>query len=306
MTLYDLPTGYGGFILYLLGGPKLVPAVGYMGGKRRLAPDIGEAMGVAPGLTPDHVVLADAGCPGWVWPELLDIRRAQHIAEVLLSWEHEGPVELWERLVKLPPAADPSERAAQVLWLQGRMATNCPLIWEDGCWLMGDKPRRSGKPSRQIAQLSGHVLGASTKCPFQRQRARGKGFNLAGAGGLLSTTSLARRVLTIARVLSRHRITFHHGDLFDVLGDARAGDLVYLDPDYQNCTSYGATVPRHRLLDTAEFLRAQGVTVAISEAVPLPLPGWWHVEITLPGGKPEWLTMSQTPVRRQTQLWRAA
>lgn len=287
MTLYDLPTGYGAFFLYLLGGPKLVPAVGYMGGKRRLAPDIAEVMGVGPGLKPDRVVLADAGCPGWVWPEILDVARAAKVAEVLWSWRQEGPVELWERLVKLPPAADPAERAAQVLWLQARTANNSPLRWTDKGWRMDATGR-----AQQFRATSGQKLWARGDTGRPR--------------GVQSTGSVVRRVLTIARALSRHRVTFHHGDLFEVLDDARAGDLAYLDPDYQGCTSYGHTVPRLRLLDSAEDLRARGVNVAISEAVPLPLPGWWHLDLTRPGGKPEWLTMSCQPVRRQVGLFRGA
>lgn len=291
MTVYDLPTGYGGFILWLLGGPRLVPAVGYMGGKRRLAPVIGEALGVAPGLKLDRVVLVDAGCPGWVWPEILDVQRAARVAEVLWSWRHEGPVELWERLVKRPPAADPSERAAQVLWLQGRAANNSPIRWDGALWRMDATGRAQ--------QFRAHR-------PRTPQARQGRPQSVGHSRGLTTVLTVAQRVEAIARALSRHRVTFHHGDIFDVLDDARTGDLVYLDPDYQGCTSYGATVPRARLLDTAEDLRARGVTVGISEAAPLPLPGWWHADLTLPGGKPEWLTLSREPQTRQARLWGAA
>lgn len=309
MTCYDLPTGYGGFILWLIGGPRLVPAVGYMGGKRRLAPDIGRVLGLRPRQRLDRIVLADAGCPGWVWPHLLDRQRAARVAEVLWGWRHEGPVELWGRLVELPPAADPAERAAQVLWLQGRMATNCPLIWNGARWEMGDKPRKSGGPSRRVVQVADH--GATTKVAFQRKRSRADGLNVRSAGGVLSPVSVARRVEAIAAALDGLDVTFHHGDLFDVLSDAGRGDVVYLDPDYVGCTSYGATVPRDRLLSTAEDLRARGARVAISEAVPLPLDGWNHVDLTRAGGKPEWLTCSDAPARlpgrvAQLDLWGAA
>ncbi len=303
--VYDMPTGYGGFILWLLGGPRLVPAVGYMGGKRTLAPDIGEALDVRPGARPDEVVLADAGCPGWVWPELLTVERAARVADVMRSWKDEGPVELWDRLASLPPAEDPSERAAQVIWLQGRLASNCPLIWEGDRWEMGDKPRRSGQPSRQGVQVSGHVVARAQKGVFQRQRARGKCQDVRSASGLLSPLTTATRIETIARTLSRHRVRFHHGDLFDVIpDDAGPGDLFYFDPDYVGCTSYGATVPRERLLAVAEHLRRRGATVVISEAVPLFVgcEGWYHHNLTRPGGKPEWLTMSCPPTRRQAAL----
>jgi len=293
VTIYDLPTGYGAFTLYLLGGPKLVPAVGYMGGKRKLAPNIAEAMGVSPGLRPDRVVLADAGCPGWVWPELLDVKRAAKVAELLWSWRHEGPVELWERLVKLPPAADPSERAAQVLWLQGRAASNTPIQWDGERWVMATGARGGAR--------RGETFAASQKALVCRGKWRGE-----YSAGLRSPVTVAQRVKAIAHILARQPVTFHHGDIFEVLDDPRAGDLVYLDPDYQGCTSYGFTVPRARLLDVAEDLRARGVLVGISEAVPLPLPGWHTLDLTCPGGKPEWLTLSREPVRRQARLGWAA
>lgn len=294
MTLYDLPTGYGGFFLYLLGGPRLVPGVGYMGGKWKLSPDIAEAMGIGPGVRPDRVVLADAGCPGWVWPEILDVRRAAKVSEVLGSWRHEGPGEFWERLVKLPPATDPSERAAQVLWLQGRAASNTPIQWsvERQRWEMATGAR-GGK-------RRGETLAATQKALVCRGTWRGE-----YSAGLRSPLTVAKRIEAIARTCSRHNVIFHHGDLFDVL-DAQAGDIVYLDPDYQGCTSYGFTVDRQRLLTVAEALSARDVLVVISEAVPLPLADWWHLDLTRAGGKPEWLTLNREPQRRQATLWSAA
>ncbi len=52
-----------------------------------------------------------------------------------------------------------------------------------------------------------------------------------------------------------------------------------------------------------------GATVAVSEAEPLELDGWHHVELTRPGGKPEWLTLSREPARlpeKQRELWGVA
>lgn len=289
--LYDLPTGYGALFLYLLGGASLVPAVGYMGGKRTLAPEIAEAQGLGPGLRPDEVILADAGCPGWVWPELLDKQRARRVGDVLGSWGGEGPVELWERLVALPPFEDPSERAAQVLWLQGRTASSTPLQWDGANWVMATGARGGAR--------RGETFKASQKPLVCRGTWRGE-----YSAGLRSPLTVARRIAAISRTLASHRVRFHAGDLFEVL-DAGLGDVVYLDPDYQGCTSYGATVPRLRLLDEAENCRARGARgarVAISEAVPLPLPGWWHLDLTRPGGKAEWLTMSHPPQHRQLRL----
>ena len=162
-----------------------------------------------------------------------------------------------------PPDPEPSRRAAQILWLQARSASAVPIIWsaENSQWEMGELPTADGQ---------------------QRQKpAKAKGYNRTGGGGLVRPETMARRVMKIARVLARHHVTFHHGDLFDVIpaGDL-TGHVYYLDPDYLGCTSYGFSVGRDRLLALALDLAARGVRVVISEAVPLPLPGWFHVEIT--------------------------
>lgn len=73
--------------------------------------------------------------------------------------------------------------------------------------------------------------------------------------------------------------------------------FVYLDPLYQGATGYGWGCPRAEVLALARRWAAAGAVVAVSEAVPLELPGWHHLDLTRPGGKPEWLTLSRPPAR---------
>jgi hypothetical protein len=62
-------------------------------------------------------------------------------------------------------------------------------------------------------------------------------------------------------------------------------------------------IPRADVLEVAHRWHAAGATVAISEAVPLPLPGWHHVRIdgerrgsrTFSVQQAEWLTLSHPP-----------
>ena len=73
--------------------------------------------------------------------------------------------------------------------------------------------------------------------------------------------------------------------------------FVYLDPPYVGATGYGWDLPRAEVLALARRWRDAGAVVAVSEAEPLDLDGWHHLEITRPGGKPEWLTLSRAPAR---------
>lgn len=115
--------------LRLVGGKRLVPPCSWMGGKRKLARAILDAMGVPAG-PPTRVVLADAGPWGWVWPLLLEPGAAARVAAVLRSWSGEHPRDLWQRLAAQPPAEDVHERAAQWLWLQARSASGVPIWWD--------------------------------------------------------------------------------------------------------------------------------------------------------------------------------
>jgi hypothetical protein len=131
--------------LRLVGGERLKPPVAWMGGKRRYARAIVDAMGVPEG-PPSRVLLADAGPWGWVWPLLLSGRWVPEVASCLRSWAHEHPRELWQRLAACPPSEDVFARAAQWLWLQARSASGVP-IWWDG-WRTNDARWVSTRPQQ--------------------------------------------------------------------------------------------------------------------------------------------------------------
>lgn len=115
--------------LRLVGGRDLAPPVAWMGGKRRYARAILDALAV-PEERPARVRLADAGPWGWVWPLLLEPVGAARVAAVLRSWSGEHPRDLWQRLAAQPPAEELHERGAQWLWLQARSASGVPIWWD--------------------------------------------------------------------------------------------------------------------------------------------------------------------------------
>jgi hypothetical protein len=89
--------------------------------------------------------------------------------------------------------------------------------------------------------------------------------------------------------------------------DLPPGSVAYIDPPYQNTTGYANDLPRHEVEEIARRWKDAGALVVISEAEPIALPGWHHVEITAErvGQKrtfskqqAEWLTMSAPPACR--------
>lgn len=82
---------------------------------------------------------------------------------------------------------------------------------------------------------------------------------------------------------------------------------VYIDPSYTSTkTRYPQNLTRAEVLDLALQWQAAGAVVAVSEAEPLPLPGWRQVEITgrrsgqrrtFSRQQAEWLTISPTDRR---------
>jgi len=82
------------------------------------------------------------------------------------------------------------------------------------------------------------------------------------------------------------------------------GSVVYIDPPYQGTTGYADDLPRAQVLALAQRWAEAGALVCVSEAEPLALEGWHHVEITdcrvgqkrtFSKQKREWLTLSQPP-----------
>lgn len=95
-------------------------------------------------------------------------------------------------------------------------------------------------------------------------------------------------------------------DIANVMGvpSGRPSRVLLADagPPYVGCTGYGWDSPRAEVLELARVFRDAGAVVAVSEAEALDLEGWHHVELTLPGGKPEWLTVSRPPARLPERL----
>ena len=259
--------------LRLVGGPRLRPVISWTGGKRRLARSITEAMGV-PRSRPSRVILNDAGPWGWVWPLLLRRESALAVAEVLRAWGGEDRRELWSRLSVRPPVGDPVADAAQWLWLQSNVVRGFPVTHVDG-WSVPPGP------------------GA-----FQMTYPR----SATGGAAAVTTAAAVRRVesaFAAARLIVGDSVHVRHGDAAELTrSDWLCGDgsYVYFDPPYLGTLGYGAGIgcSRDDIIDIARSFAAYGAVLAVSEAQPLPIPGWHHVDLTRRRAKqPEWLTLSR-------------
>lgn len=150
-------------------------------------------------------------------------------------------------------------------------------------WLMGEEHKESRRGDRTLSE---------------------KGTSHGRTGGMVNPGTIAARIMSIAESFRGVERDVRHGDAAEL--EPVPGALVYLDPPYQGATGYGWDCPRKQVLDLAKRWATAGAVVAVSEAVPLELPGWHHLDLTRPGGKPEWLTISRAPVRvhdRQLELF---
>lgn len=135
--------GAGAVFLRLL-SPELVPFVSWMGGKRRLAGDLLQLLGLRAGR-PVPAVVADACWWGWVWGVALDPELGPEVSAMLRFWRdrevrdpfdaslpprRQDPRDLWFALRGYGPLPHPVEGAAQLLWLQARAASGVPVWWE--------------------------------------------------------------------------------------------------------------------------------------------------------------------------------
>ena len=143
----ELFAGGAACALALMGGAGVVPPVGYMGGKRKLAPAILGAAGLRFGEGADRLLLVDAGEWGGVWQQV--VLDGRGLADRLLAWEGRDPSDLWRELAAAGRPDDPQERAAAYLWLQGRAASCTPVWWDaDGSTTMARSASSGGGEQR--------------------------------------------------------------------------------------------------------------------------------------------------------------
>lgn len=267
MILVELCAGSAALSLSLRGA---TPPLAYQGSKRAYAARIAAALGLRPDA---DLVWVEPGPWAEAWQLWRTTEGRRDTCDRLRTWAAETPRALWHRLRDAPVPADPAERVAAWAVLQWWSYRGKACHADAGRWRTAALDRQSaeGWPNK-------HRKGDARAYP-SRPQVLGQ---LSAA--LLSLPDLSHVTVLQARAEDVEPIP---------------GSVVYLDPDYQGTTScYGHTFPRPAVLRVAGRWRAAGCVVAISEAEPLPLPGWRHLDLGASGGRnwsrqqAEYLTLS--------------
>lgn len=259
------------------------PPLAWQGGKRGYADQILGAMGLYPGQGRDaEIILCEPGPWGEAWDLWRTPAGRADTIERLRAWADEDPRTLWERLRAAPVPADPAERVATWAVLQ--------------LWSFARKPVHVAGPWRT------HGFNAAEAYNEQyRTDAAARGMK--GCMGRKYKVDMTSLCADIGRLPDLSRLTVFRCDAAEV--PPLPGAVVYLDPPYQGTTcAYGHDLRRLEVLAIgARWQAADASLVAISEAAPLPLPGWHAHELGGPSGfgrawsrqRREFLTMSRPP-----------
>lgn len=238
------------------------PPFGYLGAKLGYADQILAQMGLRCGgaTSADQVILVEPGPWGEAWATW----KQPHLLAQCLDWLREhttlDPRELWLQLARAPVPANLVERVC---------AWSVLSFWSYG-----------RKPIYPVSQQWKHH-GFDATVPYRRERALAK-----RAEGQKYEIGVSRRIPYLVERLEALRLS--QIEVFRSIEELspRSGALVYLDPPYVGVTAgYGHTLLRAEVLRVAQCWVDAGSHVFVSEAEPLPIPGWSHAELLPPKGR---------------------
>lgn len=250
-TLIELCAGSAAVSLRWLGQR---PPFGTCGGKSGFADRILAAMGLHPGAAgpDDEVVLCEPGMWGEAWALWIEPDNLDATARYLERWISQDPVELWRTLAAGPIPFHEIIRVATWAVLQYWSYAGKAVFPAGGSWrhhgMAPDKP--------YPREVRGSVVRGQT------------------IGVLIERL----QALDLSRVSKVYR------SIAEV--PLRPGARSYLDPPYVKTTQpYEHQLPREEVLRIAQERAAGGERVYVSEAEPLPLRGWRHLELGAPRGR---------------------
>lgn len=316
LLFVELCAGTAALSLRLHGGRHARPPVSRMGAKTGYGEALLAVMGLRAGLRADRYLWCDPD-PGvrLLLSSYRDRSLALKAAEIIRSWKDEPPRELWERLKAEGPAVcpdmtpDPRELARRVVLNEWSIND---LISFSYCGpgkvtKSGLEPFSSGYTPDVLAQRL-HVTPQIPPADIHpdarevdpREVARwarivtsnrlinlsaetwtntGQGGNtFGGAEFCTDTDTLAQSFEATPGPLPADILP---GAVYPVPRfppDQRV--VVFIDPPYVGTTGYGHDLPRAEVIELARAWADVGADVYISEAEPIPIPGWFDVEIT--------------------------
>jgi hypothetical protein len=312
------------------------PPISYMGGKAGYADPILDALGLVPGQGCDGIVLADVGPWAAVWATLGNAMPPEDAAKWLhanaLSMVKNGAAAGYSRVNGEGNdftdrhgdsghwhATTPDVSASRIEACSlpaSKAVANITRAWKDeeprALW---DRLKKEGWPSlmpvsggrwlgpQSVEEVAGYLVGQGWS-----YRSLGGDFDPSRA---IKNPALGRGCLTLDGIAEKLACTFpplacYQGNAGDmVLPDCLDGWIIFLDPPYQGTSGYPfGNLARSEVLRLAKEWHGRGAIVAISEAEPLPLDGWHHVQIdharkgqkrSFSKQQSEWLTISRPP-----------
>ena len=240
----ELCAGTAALSVRLQGGKRARPPVSRMGAKTGYADCILRIMGLRPGQGAAHYL--------WCEPDagvrlLLETYRdhalALAAADIIRGWADEDPRALWERLKAEGPVKHIEPREVARSALLGQWAFRCGDI-------------SSGfRPSVATGLAQTETTNSAKPRTAEMEASRWQGLPLISATIYPDALQVEPQPLP-------------------------PGCVVYIDPPYEGTTGYADDLPRAQVLALALKWSQAGAAVYISEAVPLDLPGWHHINIT--------------------------
>ena len=319
----ELCAGSASVTAGLLGGERAKPPISYMGAKTGIRAWILEALGLRVGQGADAVLLCEPGPWAPVWALLSQPGGPEQVAAHIRGWQVEGaanPRALWDRL-KAEGWAD----------LRGAEGVGRWLLCADWAFRRGH-PNSSfiGESSGKKRNLSAGTLATRTEAvarwmlackwsfsekgpqhgyggPGCEVRTYDSGWTTEKRDTAIGIPRFTGQIEACGKWLSSAPFAVYQGSAMDLYPPADASDWVtYLDPPYVGTSGYQSEFPRAQVIEVALRWHNAGATVAISEAVPIDIPGWYHVNLsnarrgnkrTFSKQQEEYLTMNRPPHR---------
>lgn len=239
-------------------GERSRTLVSYMGNKRRYAPQILGAMGIA-GREIEAVLLCDSGPWGLVWKALTKPGAFDAVRSRILEFEGQHSRPLFDALIAAGVPTDPTDFVAAYLLLQSGNAAARPVGVSGVDWVTHGYKEPKDLQRRVVPRMAaGRVTRASVEWPKE--------------------------------------VEVFHGCVSDAPVEAFRPTHVYMDPPYAGTTGYGDDLP-DKFIETIVGLDGlNGLeSIGVSEGRDLG-PPWRAVDISNVGKENRTFTRSKREI----------
>lgn len=272
----ELCCGMSAVSLALFGG---APPVSRMGSKTGYAKTILRVLGIRPGSGADLVLLNDPDEDiARLWACLMDEEHRQQVVDQIKAW------------IPCPTGGYECPGCDRCSHKKGRW--DARDLWET---LKADRKADRKEGPKEVARW---LFMANTA--YRAGHPEHGGFVQPGSDRL-TMEGLNKRLLSLSPIPAL--VSNLPAEQYQPM-EFEGRRVIYIDPPYQNTKGYRHKFPREAVIRVAERWFRAGWEVVISEAEPIDIEGWYHVDIggertgqkrTFSRQQSEWLTMSSKP-----------